>query len=572
MNVNNIKYGFHRIRKKKDYIWITLVYFLSQFMLIIITGRWADDWAYYPHDVRFLHEAMNQSGMPLEAYILRSVWWIPNDGYRVIVFLLYLIGTYFLYKTLKNLNIFSEQACLWLCLLYETIPINDIRVTLICFGYALGLCSFWISFYLLTVWQRKTGSSMILFRILSLTVLVFSFNLASIMAMDCLIIVYLYYTDLRNMSQNGKIFEKLSFKIPKIVLRNLDYLLAPIIYYFGKQVLYPTYGEYAGYNVVNVNYLLKAILKFPIAICESLRYMVEGVWQGIGLWGLVICGGLAFLVFLLRFKKYPKCQEENIQYVTSLKLFIVGWFCFSVGLFPYVIVRGGGVATTGLRGRDSMLLGVGAAIIIYYGAQLIFLPKIRYLCYICFIVIGIFHFNAWYLKYQADWYRQVQMIYEIKENKEIQDANTILHLAGYGSPVETTYYYTLNALSYMATGKMNRLILDGVDNLQYMDNFDVMMGSKLQDYEKENHTLEGVLFVNDVPMKNRTVISLKWDELFNTKHFQNTLIENKDITFISVGEEQSNEIMDMYYQGDLTSDYLKYYLGYKEYSQKGIDK
>lgn len=551
----------HKIFESADYICITLVYFLSQFMLLIITGRWADDWNYYPHDVEFLHEVMRQSGIPLEAYILRSVWWIPKDGYRIIVFLLYLVGTYFLYKTLINLNLFSKQACLWICMLYEIIPINDIRVTLICFGYALGLCSFWISFYLVTLWQRKIGKQRILVRGISLIILMFSFNLASLMAMDGLIILYLYYTDFLKMSE-GKVLKNLKYKLPKIILKNIDYLLAPIIFYFGKQLLFPPYGEFAGYNVVSVDNLRSAVLKFPFAVCESLRYMVEGVWRGIGLWGIGVCGIFALFTFMLSLKGL-KYKLEDVRYINSIKLFIVGCLCFLVGIFPYIIVRNGGVATTGLRGRDSMLLGLGMATMIYYGFQLLFLPRVRYLCYIFVIYIGIFHFNAWYLMYQEDWYRQLQTIYEIRENQEIQDASTILYLTNYGSPVETTYCYTLNGLSYVATGKMDKFILSEISNLQYLDNLDSIIARKLQDYDKESRILDGVLFVNDKPMGKSDVLSLKWNEMFNKIRFQQRIVESKDMQYISLTEEQSNRIMDMYYSGKLTKDYLKYYLGYE---------
>ena len=51
--------------------------------------------------------------------------------------------------------------------------------------------------------------------------------------------------------------------------------------------------------------------------------------------------------------------------------------------------------------------------------------------------------------------------------------------------------------------------------------------------------------------------------MFNKIRFQQRIVESKDMQYISLTEEQSNRIMDMYYSGKLTKDYLKYYLGYE---------
>ena len=44
---------------------------------------------------------------------------------------------------------------------------------------------------------------------------------------------------------------------------------------------------------------------------------------------------------------------------------------------------------------------------------------------IVFIVLGIFHFNEWYLNYQEDWYQQKVLASVIEEHDGFGEDNTI---------------------------------------------------------------------------------------------------------------------------------------------------
>ncbi len=543
----------------RHFIWLTVIYLVANWFLIVLSGIWWDDWAYYVHDVEWLHEIMRQSSLPLEAYILRSVWWLPNGGYRIIVFFLFYFGSLLLYSTLRRTKIFTEEACFWISALYITIPINDARVTLICYGYSLGLFSFWLACYMVSVWVDKSGKQRIILRILSIIVLLFSFNTESIMLMTVIILFYLYYRSIQIRTDNWKNMKGMGRKCLLTILQNIDFLLAPIIFYFGKHLLFPAYGKYAGHNYVDWGTLWEIVVKTPYYLFVTLvhvllNYKVEinrilVFFFIIFILGIFIASKRKYL-----YKKTVLCKEES--YIEILILCILGLVVFFVGSFPYIVIRNRGLDTVSVGGRDSLLLGLGMALLWYYGIKLVLKKNIQKICYILIIILGSLHLNGWYINYQEDYYYQLQFEQEITENKEIQKGTNFLCM--FKHPIVGERYYQLNGNAYVATGEMNRFFLVGIGDLQYLitANSGLLQGSNMDDYNMNDRILDGIIFINNEPIPNKTIFSLKINELFFKEKFYNWIDANRDIEYFAVNEEQSKAIITAYLEGILTETNL----------------
>ena len=139
----------------RQVFWLTIVYVLGHSFLLMATGRWWDDWVYADKNWDYLLEVFMQSSLPLHAFINAGLWILPDGFYRIITFFLFYVGGIFVFLILKKLEFITKEECFWIVALYYVIPINDARITWICYGYSLGLFVYWTSFYLSTIWKEK---------------------------------------------------------------------------------------------------------------------------------------------------------------------------------------------------------------------------------------------------------------------------------------------------------------------------------------------------------------------------------------------------------------------------------
>ena len=559
-------------------LWITIVYVLTQGFLLIVSGIWWDDWLSRTRDWEAHLESALQQGLPLRACIHASLWFLPEGAYRILVFFYYYVGSLLVYTIMKKIDAFTSDAAFWITLLYIAIPINDARILLCCYDYQVGLFSFWIAFWLVTLWQGKNGRKAVVLRVLSLVILVFSYNTESIMLMTLVILLYLYYEKLKD----GWVWNEVRANIRKFfktVVYYMDFLLAPIIFYFGKKILFPTYGGYSGYRNVDVEALPELIMHSPIHAGKTMMYLLSNyifalfnrtVLFSSGLiprslrWGSLLVLAVVVLCYLLvsymHWRKEIARTEADIPYSNAVIMLIVGVFCFFSGFFAYAIYCNGMFETTWTTGRHSLLLGIGTAMIIYYLVGIVFRREIRKMVLVSFITLGVCHFNLMYLDWQEAYYQELRFQEEIAENQNILDNDTFLYL-DFG-----WIFYVPSAISYEATGEESRFYLS-LDRLSVLPDIDedsvYLTGYHMCDwnYSTENRHLDGILLFNNVPISNSEVIKLKFEELYDKDAFNKWISETKDITFIPVTEKESDAIIKAHQEGILTRDNIFDYVG-----------
>lgn len=547
----------------KHLLWITIVYLLAQGFLLIASGIWWDDWLSRTRNWEGHLESALQQGLPLRAYIHASLWFLPEGAYRILVFFYYYVESLLVYTIMKKIDVFSSDAAFWITLLYIVIPINDARILLCCYDYQVGLFSFWIAFWLVTLWQGKNGKKAVFMRILSLVVLMFSYNTESIMLMTLVILLYLYYEKLKDEWVWNEVGANIR-KFFRAVLCYIDFLLAPIIFYFGKEILFPTYGGYSGYRSVDVETLPELILHSPIYACKTMMYLLSNYIFALLNCTVLIVLAITVLCYLLvsymhRRKEIAK-TEVDIPYRNAVIMLLVGVFCFFSGFFAYAIYCNGAFETAGTTGRHSLLLGIGTAIIFYYLAEIVFRREIRKVMLVLLIVLGVCHFNLMYLDWQGAYYQELFFQEEIAENQNILDNDTFLYL-DFG-----WIFYVPSAISYEATGEASRFYLS-LDRLSVLPDIDkdsrYLTAYHMWDwdYSPKNRHLDGILLFNNVPISNSEVVKLKLKELFDKDAFNHWISETKDITFIPVTREESDAIVEASQEGILNRSNVFDYVG-----------
>lgn len=184
----------HLVENRKASIWtLMLIYCISQWLLCAISGQWWDDWCIWLNDLAGLKSMFWEMGLPWETYNLLSVMWIPNWGYRVVVFLLFLTIGLLFYEILCRIDFFTNEDAFWIAAIAMTVPVNDARITLICYGYSLSFALFVIAFFLVTRLNDRTGYRKIIMRIISLVCLIYSYTMGSLLVFTGLIWLYLFY-------------------------------------------------------------------------------------------------------------------------------------------------------------------------------------------------------------------------------------------------------------------------------------------------------------------------------------------------------------------------------------------
>lgn len=557
----------------KHLFWVTVVYVLAQGFLLVVSGIWWDDWAYVNKNWDYLLEVFLQSSLPLQAYIDASLWMLPDGAYRILVFVYFYVGALLVYIIMKKIDVFSSEAAFWITLLYITIPINDARITWICYGYSLGLFSFWIAFYLVTLWRGEIGRKAIRIRVLSLIVLIFSFNTESIMLMTLLILLYLYYERLKD----GWKWREIGANIKKCfytVLYYIDFLLAPIVFYFGKHMMFPGYGVYGGHNYVDWNALPGLILRSPLFAINTMKGLVLNYIDILSNHiALTILIGADLFYFLVMFRRGYKRTENGLHCGKTIKLLILGVFCFFAGFFAYVIRCQGAFETKGVNGRNALLLGIGTAMILYYLVELVCYKEIRKVILVSFIVLGACHFNIIYLDWQEDYYQQLRFTAEIAENPNILSNDTFLCLYNnftYENPFYqlngNPRFYQLNGNSFIATGEETRYYLGDISSLPSLKDMNedtwYLKGYNMRDwnYFPENQYLDGIILINNVPIDNSVLMRLKLKELFDKEAFGNWILETKDVLYIPVNKEESDAMIKASEDGVLTRDNIFNYI------------
>lgn len=536
---------------RRDVIIIGVASIVSQGFLLIVTGTFWDDWFYYYRDRESLWVEFLEAGRPSSAYWVEAVWDLPHYGYRWLVFVLFTFTAIILYLIMRNSKTFSAEEVLWLSVLYTVIPVNDGRIILCTFSYAVGLTSFFIGGYIFQKYlQSKENKRKLFLRIIALFFFGYSFIIQSILIYYAIVLLYIFSYEYQN--------RKRFLNAIKAMFIYIDFVLLPVVFYVGKQLMFPTYGQFVNYNVVTMKAVLIAGCRLPLAVIKQAERNWIEIFSFAVPSNIVVLLTIPIIVIaLIRAVVWNKNAISHgfdvyvggVLRNTDVQKLLLGIILFALGLYPYNVVRGSDeVCVAGVDSRDSLLLAPGMALMLYYFFKLLFAnQKIRKTIYIVLVLCCSMSCNFHYLNYQRDAYWQKVLINKLQLNEEIREAHNLLFLSDDSNGIGGTRFYTLNGASSVAYGDQTRLILTEATYGMLFDREQksacVASGRVLMnEYDVSNNVLDGVI-VYDCDIDYRECILLKINELFDDSNYYELIDELGELNYYPADSQQAIELI-----------------------------
>ena len=537
--------------KRKELIVLSAIYLLSQGFLLIMSGRWWDDWCFYELPFWSLKNFAMQMGRPSVIAIIEFVSLFPYSFYRIFTFLMFYASMIFLYRILKGWLDLSDESTFWICALYSIIPINDARVVLACFPYTVSVF-FFMAGMCLVVARLNNGIFKLRHRLVSYLLFIVAFTMNSALVFYGLVLLMI----LMRLYKAGRLKSAVCF---------VDYLILPIAFFAIKSRFFPAYGLYANYNNVNLQSLIFAIKNIVPADINMMKAVFSNLVNiDERLKRVIICGVL--LSFAVMYRKQicifvkelfvTKSDADNEagntegqETKTSLReiiiTFVIGVIALSGGLFAYVVVRGSNsLALTGLEGRDSTLVAMGAAMIIYAVLSMFLKDQVKKYIAAILVLGGIVYFNVCYIGYQNDYYSQLGFQYQLESHSELENVRNIVYRGS--DPMGTLRFYSLNGNARVVYGTDDKLIMNGFgdtsilhgDASQIVNAGDYNMSS----YDVEYKHLDAVVDYT-YSAGETECIKLKFLEILSHDKFVERLIGDTNMVVYMDGTEEYDQIL-----------------------------
>lgn len=543
---------------KRNIILLILVNFLVHGLMIFVSGYWWDDYKYViVNNMTAWKEHYLQAGRPIAYYMISSIHGLPVWMFRSLVFAFYMLVSVLIYLVLCRINLPSRTSLI-IAVLFVAIPINDARLLICVYPYTLALLLFWSATYLLVnMLVTENRSKRACFRIFALVLFFFSFANSALMFFYVIPMGYVCFFEIRDWTRNKLSIKKLIWRMGTYI----DFVSVPIIFFILKKIFFTPFGLYEGYNSITKDKLIYAVKHIISITYEQLKIVLaNGYLVTLGEVMIIIVISLGISLVL------GSINQKTKQHYFAKRNCLLGVFCgviiFIAGLFPYAVIRTVAVNTVAIGGRDSMLLGLGMAIAIYFIFELLGLPQIIVDFLVCaFVLIGIFHFAEWYITYQKDYYEEVALEQHWKNTEGIIEGTNFIHIdKDDRRTIEGVRYYSLNHMACETFGKTSRFFANGIDDLYLFTE-----GNKRMEYElyKETEGLSDYDFANLVidgieeykyDITSKQAVALKFKEMFDKQLFYEQVKQYGTYQYISITEEQSNKIMQAYNEGLLDNN------------------
>lgn len=382
-----------------------IFYSLSHGLLIFNRGIYWDDWVLLNLPHRAISPFFYQGGFPLTALFHNFFLYLPNEiiFYRCFIFIAYFLPALLLNKILTNIKKIDRNSRFFLIIFYLIFPVNQARVALINSPTAFYHLLFWFGFWLTAKYLKN---KQIFFRILALLFFYLSFFINSLIMFYLIVLMYIGYVERKD---NRKY---------------LDFLLLPFLFWIMKNVYFKPVGLFKGYNQIVFNQLiLSPFLAIKSLYSSFIEIIIKSFATSFAY--LYILVPVMIVIFYILKKRITYLPELNLK--KNIKFIVLGLFLFIIALVPYYAV-GLKPASQDWSSRHQLLIPLGIAFLVYYSGLLISKFKQNILLMIYSLLISIFTITniKTNLDYLKDWYKQLSIIENIKNNHTIKENRTFL--------------------------------------------------------------------------------------------------------------------------------------------------
>lgn len=300
-------------------------------MLLFPNAYFWDDWIYYNVSPAFLQSNFRELGSPfnISGYLHTPMLLMGPWSYKLFTFVLFFASGLALNGILRRQPFLSRENRLLVVLLFLVLPFNSTRIVNMVFQYTVAHALFFLAWMLL---GRR--------RIVPLLLFALSFNTNSLLVFYALPVAELFY-------RRGAFASVPAFG--RVLLRHLDFIVLPFVFFAVDTVVFPPSGSYEGYNALKGFSPLLPTLK--VTLWETARFLASEPL----IWGLLLTPGVLFVLSRLGVRAVPETGGRRLLVLGVGALVLASFPYMVIGLPPHFWVW---------QSRHQLLLPLGAALVI----------------------------------------------------------------------------------------------------------------------------------------------------------------------------------------------------------------
>ncbi|MDO8848038.1 MAG: hypothetical protein Q7W51_06605 [Coriobacteriia bacterium] len=379
-------------------------------LILFNGGRYWDDWCLVRLSVPTALTMADMPGQPWQGYLWLVISWVPGVEYilHALTFLLFLAVAIILHRLLRKTPGVSSSMALTVSLLFALFPVNAARVAHIDFQYTVTLAAFYAAWYLVVIDLDRPRLAR---RAISAVLFAFALVTTASMLMFIAIVIghvlWICRGDLANTTKRQGLLKQYGYLI-----------LLPVIAVLYRAFAQVPWGLYEGYNQFGLH-SITGLLELPAAVRGSLFAPLLPALPALG---------LAVPIYLLmRSRKRREGEGDDIGYA---KIAGAGVIALVFALVPYLAVGKipQQVGVDAWDSRHQLLVPLGATLILYAGVMALVrslkIDRRVGLAVLLALTAGFVVMDARFaLMYQADWYKQVALMAEMRASEAFRDGN-----------------------------------------------------------------------------------------------------------------------------------------------------
>lgn len=484
---------------------ISILYTISYGLMLFNKGVYWDDWVWYKIDIPLLYDAMSQIGAPWLANYFDLIFSFQNvQIFRVITFFAYWGAVVFLYFILQTIDEINEENRTFICIFFAIFPCNTSRMMICLSQYAISYFLFFCGFFLVSKYMKN---KLLFLRLVSLCIFFISFTTNSFLVFYSIVLIYIAYLE-----------KKSEKKIVILVKEYFDFIALPILYWIAKKLFLTPYGTYVGYNSLEIkNILLSPITAMGVFLKSYILGLSVPLFTPFPIFIIIVLGVFTYMVLLKILKNELNSSNDRLW-------LIIGLIIFYLSVFPYLAV-GAFPRYNFFDSRHQLLLPLSMSIILVYSTSLLINKigdkantKRKIFAFICALFVA--YNSMMCLDFQKDWYKQMSLIDNMKENIVISNNSTFLfkdETMDLNVLSREYRYYEFNGMMKQALGNEKRLGYD-VDTGLRIKAGKEKLAWLTKDYQASKEIVITIKEGN-LKLSPSTVLGLLYNEYFHPEKF-----------------------------------------------------
>ena len=308
-------------------------------LLLFNDGVYWDGWLIYTYLIEKNWTILNlwnteSGGLPLSSHLHWFLGYFPGVifAYKLIGFLSITLSGILVYLVCNKLRILNHKESLLIALLSLSYPAFQVSIELIMLPYLVCYCLFLLAcLFAVKSEEVEEKHSHFCMRAFSLILFALSFSTNSLLVFFFgFFFIIIFYIQRR-----WRIFSVKDI-FTKIILRRLDYLLLPFLYWIIIKSIFPSHGLYANYNKIFFS-PWQTIFKYIVSAMNAVYAQLNDA--------LLILLNMPVLLLIGLLTSYYVYSAFSLnkkvffgQKLKPYSLLFFGFMLLLLGILPYAVV------------------------------------------------------------------------------------------------------------------------------------------------------------------------------------------------------------------------------------------